>query len=803
MNTTNKFSPAMQQYVDIKTQNPDKIIFFRLGDFYEFFFEDALLCAKLLDLVLTKKKAGNGQLVDMAGIPHHSYLEYAKKLVLNGYKVAIVEQLEDPKEVKGIVKRGISEIITPSTIALELNDVYNSYLCVITNQINNYEVYYFDIVTNQVLYSNLDSISNLFLELNCLNIKEIVYNFNSEEIAKYAKNNLITLTKFKNKKITSCYEIGLDYLKNTLRINTSIFDSPSMYKSEDNIMLSKSTLDNLEIFNSDIKANLFNTINQTKTMMGGRALCNTLQRPYKNLDLINQRLDQIQDFKANTLLRISIQNHLKQIFDIDKLTTRLVLNKLTPRGIIKLSNSVNESLKIAQLLENETFNNLNEFTNLVTNAFNDVSLITSSRFIKQGFDASLDEILIVANESKNWLLNYEANLKQEYDLKTLKIGFNKVFGYYIDLSKKESENAPEFFIRKQTLVNNERFITQEMKEKESLILNSEQDYINKQDLVFEEVCLKLKTFVKEIKKLSSFIGNIDLVTSNAEFSAKNNLTRPVFTNYTKCLNSRHLTIESLIGSNDFIANDYEFKDKKIILLTGPNMSGKSTYMRQIALIQIMAQGGLFVPAKQAHLEICDQIFTRIGAGDDLSSGKSTFLVEMEETSYALNNATSNSLIILDELGRGTSTYDGLSIAFGVVKYINDNLNAKTILATHYHELTNLESVLTNCINKTIAVEDDGSNIVFKHEIIDGRAQKSYGIHVATLANIKPQVISDANVFLQKLETKKQIDVKTTDFNKVEMISKSIVEEKIKEVNVNNLTPIDALNLINELKGMVK
>lgn len=802
---TNQYSPAMQQYVDIKNLHPDKIIFFRLGDFYEFFFEDAITCSKLLDLVLTKKKAGNGNLVDMAGIPHHAHKEYAKKLVEQGYKVAIVEQMENPSEVKGIVRREIVEVITPATISLEQNVFESSYLAAISQDITKFDVYYFDIITNQVLYSNLDDIETLLLELNTLNIKEIVVNFSSKTIDKYAKDNQITKTIYKNKKYTRAYEMGINYMKEILNVASDLFDEPTLYKSNDNILLTKSTIENLEIFKNDVKNNLFSTINNTQTMMGARLLSSSLRRPFKNLQKINKRLDEIQFFYDNTLQRMEILNLLKNIFDLDRLHTRLMLNKLTPRGILKLKESIILGLKIAQICDNNNFSNLKNLIELIEQSIINVEEITNERYINPTYSESLKNIFIEANASKQWLINYEQNLKNKYNFKSLKIGFNKIFGYYIEISKVQAKDAPEFFIRKQTLVNNERFITEEMKEKESLILNSEANYINKQLEIFTEITALIQTYSEEISLLSKYIANIDLVCSNAQLAKQLDLVKPNFTNECNVIGSRHLTIEALIGKNNFVSNDFNFTDKNIIILTGPNMSGKSTYMRQIAITQIMAQSGLYVAAQSANLEIVDQIFTRIGAGDDLSSGKSTFLVEMEETSYALKNATDNSLIILDELGRGTSTYDGLSIAFGVIKYINDNLKAKTLLATHYHELTTLNDVLENSKNMTIDVEEINNKVVFKHKIITGRAQKSYGIHVAKIAKINEQVLQNAKVFLHKLEQNSQVEISNEEICEINTSSlpKTELENELLNIDVNSLTPLEALMLLSNLQKKVK
>lgn len=809
------YSPAMQQYVDIKKENSDKIIFFRLGDFYEFFFEDALICSKLLDLVLTKKKAGNGQEVDMAGIPHHAYREYAKKLVENGYKVAIVEQMENPSEVKGIVRREVVETITPATITLDQSNFDNTYLAVITLDITKYVIYYFDVVTKEVLYSDVDDVQSLILELNTLNIKEVLLNFKSKEIEKYCLDNLITLSKFNNDKITRCYDIGIEYLKSILNIDINLFNEPVLYRNENSILLSKSTLDNLEIFSTNVKNNLFNTINNTQTMMGARLLSSSLRRPFKNISLIEKRHEIIKMFNSNTLLRMEIINQLKKVFDIDRLNTRLMLKKLPPKALIKLGESIKYSLDVAKSLDNSDFDELRDLVSLIELSLINAGDSTQSRYIKQGFDENLDQIFVQANDSKAWLINYEQNLKDTLGLKSLKIGYNKVYGYYIEISKGQAKDVPDYFIRKQILVNNERFITEEMKEKEELILNSESKYIQMQSLVFDNLINKVQKYSSVISKLSNYIALIDLTSSNSQLSKQKNLISPVFSTNTNVKNSRHLTIEHIVGQTNFVSNDYDFDDKNIIILTGPNMSGKSTYMRQIAITQILAQAGLFVPASYAELQIVDQIFTRIGAGDDLSSGKSTFLVEMEETSYALKNATDDSLIILDELGRGTSTYDGLSIAYGVIKYINDNLKAKTILATHYHELTSLDELLNNCKNQTIQVEESADQVLFKHKIIDGRAQKSYGIHVAKIAQINNEVIINAEKFLEKLElnsvseikvddTPKELVVsqKSNEYDKKANIGNDKIMEKLSVLDLNNTTPMQALIILNELKGLV-
>ena len=642
-----KYSPAMQQYIDIKQKHPDKIIFFRLGDFYEFFFDDAITCSKILDLVLTKKKAGSGQLVDMAGVPHHSYKEYAKKLVENGYKVAIVEQMQDPKDVKGIVDREVCEIITPSTISLEQNDDVQSYLCAIKMSYNVINVAYFNIVTNDIFISTFDTYNSMFLELETLNIKEIILDSKNDKIDKYLSNLNIARTIYKRSKISDVVEFGKDYLSNILNQNINLFKQPVIYKDEDHFLLTKSTLDNLEFFNDDVKQNLFKSLNNTKTLMGSRLLSNMLRRPLLNKKLIDYNLDQIEYFINNPLIRMEITSLCEKIFDIDKLNTRIQLNKISPKGLLKLKESIDISLQIAKLNNNEKFNELEVLSSIISESLLSVENITNDRYINPNNFEELNSIFLEALESKNWLINYEQDLKNKYELKSLKVGFNKIFGYYLELPKAQAKNAPEFFIRKQTLVNNERFITEEMKEKEDIILNSEQRYQDQQLVVYNKLVEQIKKYFELIRDLSSYIAECDVQCANATLSKQQNLVRPKFTDFTNVIDSRHLTIEQLVGRNNFVSNSYNFDDKNIIILTGPNMSGKSTYMRQIALVQILAQCGLFVPATEANLEIVDQVFTRIGAGDDLSSGKSTFLVEMEETSYALRNATDKSLIILD------------------------------------------------------------------------------------------------------------------------------------------------------------
>lgn len=867
-------TPMMQQYVNIKNEYKDTILFFRLGDFYEMFFEDALITSKELEIVLTERECGLDKKAPMCGIPYHAADSYIKKLVDRGYKVAICEQLEDPAVAKGIVKRDVTRIITPGTITdiNALNEKENNFLCSVYLNNNEAGLAFVDVSTGELYttqyleknnklknfiineiakYEPSELICNkaLFQVNNCINIIENKigtyinqydnFSIDINECEKYIFNQLKTKTLKNNniyEKNSSIIATGnlIKYLNETQKIELNHINKINYYYSNNYMILDYNTRINLElnetILKKEKKGSLLWLLDSTSTAMGSRLLKKWLEQPLIDANEINKRFDIVEILKDNIILLDDIRKQLMKVYDIERIMGKIAYGNCNARDLISLKKSL-ESLPILKsLLVNSNYKILRNFGNNL-DCLNDIfDLINMSieeeppisikegGIIKSNFNNELKELKEASIKGKEWLSKLEEKEKEKTGIKFLKIGYNKVFGYYIEVSKSNLKYVPDYYIRKQTLANSERFITPELKEMENKILNAEEKMIQLEYSIFINIRNKIKKEIERIQKTSRDISKIDVLSSFAYVSYKNNYSRPKINDkgIIKIKNGRHPVVEKMLKDHLFVPNDtyLDNDDNRVCIITGPNMAGKSTYMRQIALITIMAQIGCFVPADEASIGIVDRIFTRIGASDNLSEGESTFMVEMNEVANIINNATKNSLLILDEVGRGTSTYDGLSIAWAVIEYIADKekIGAKTLFATHYHELTSLEGKINGIKNYNILVKEQDDEIIFLRKIAPGCANRSYGIEVAKLAGINIKIIKRANEILAKIEndnlTNVNNNIETKNNKNIQQINmfdcrKDELIDNIKKINIMETTPIEAINILNKIIEQAK
>lgn len=834
-----KLSPMMLQYMEIKDRYPNTLIFFRLGDFYELFFEDAEVCSRELELTLTGKNAGLKERVPMCGVPHHSAKIYIEKLISKGYSVAICEQLEDPRYAKGMVKRDVIEVVTKGTMVdLEfLNEHDFNYIGSITDFGYNYLITYLDLSTGSVnaLFVEHNK-SSLVNEVLSLNLKEIIVtnDFDIELINIFKNNYSISITindKYLEDEYKSVYE-GINddrivkSLKNImyhLHVNQlkdlSHLSHIQIIQKEDYLNMNIHTIRNLELLETlrlkERKYSLIWLLDKTKTAMGSRTLKNWLMNPLKDGEKINRRLDYIETLNNNFLLREELMRDLYEVYDLERLTGKVICGSLNGRDLLQIKNSIKVIPDINRILDELKFgikiNNHEELFKLLESAISEDAPISikEGNIIKSGYNKELDELKSIRSGGKDFISGIEASLKEQTGINNLKVGYNKVFGYFIEVSKGNSKRVSEEFgwERRQTLTNAERYITPELKEKEDLILNAEEKSMAMEYDLFIEIRDKVRTYIPKLQNISNIISEIDVLCSLAVVAEENNYVRPKLVDernvYIK--DARHPVVEK-VSQKDYVPNDILMDEKtNILLITGPNMSGKSTYMRTLAIVVIMAQLGSFVPCKEAKLPIFDKIFTRIGASDDLVSGESTFMVEMKEANNAVSNATENSLILFDELGRGTATYDGMSLAQSILEYIHDKVKAKTLFSTHYHELTVLEKNLRYLKNVHVSAKEENGTITFLHKIKPGAVDKSYGIHVASLVNLPKEIITRASEILDLYEnkkSKKEIYEQTSlsfDFNEEK---ESEVEKKLLEINPLEITPLEALNILDELKKEV-
>ncbi|CDB27772.1 dNA mismatch repair protein MutS [Firmicutes bacterium CAG:582] len=833
-----KLSPMMLQYMEIKDRYPDTLIFFRLGDFYELFFEDADVCSRELELTLTGKNAGLSERVPMCGVPHHSAKIYIEKLISKGYKVAICEQLEDPKLAKGMVKRDVIEVVTKGTMVdLEfLNEHDFNYIGTIFDYGYNYLIVYLDLSTGKVfgifVPHNKTSLIN---EVLSLNLKEIIVenNFDIELINIFKNTYSISITindlyledEYKNvyegindERIVKALKNIMYHLHVTQLKDLSHLSHIEMVQKDDYLNMDIHTIRNLELLETlrlkERKFSLLWLLDKTKTAMGSRTLKSWLMNPLKDETKINKRLDYIESLNNNFLQREELMRDLYEVYDLERLTGKVICGSLNGRDLLQIKNSIKVIPDINRIL-NElkfdiTLNTHEELFKLLESSISEDTPISIKEggIIKSGYNAELDELKSIRSGGKDFISGIEAKLKEETGINNLKVGYNKVFGYFIEVSKGNSKRVSEElgWERRQTLTNAERYITPELKEKEALVLNAEERIIDLEYNIFMEIKESVKGVLFELKETATLLSEIDSLCSLSLVSEEHHLIRPKFNNNhnLRIIDGRHPVVE-VVSNNNYVKNDVIMDEStSTLLITGPNMSGKSTYMRELAIIIIMAQMGSFVPAAEANLPIFDSIYTRIGASDDLVSGESTFMVEMIEAKNAIVNATENSLILFDELGRGTATFDGMSLARAILEYVNLKIKCKTLFSTHYHELTDLSDTIPSIKNVHVdAIEEDGK-VTFLHKVKEGPIDKSYGIHVARLAGLPEDLLKRASEFLASYESyeKREVFVQQS-LNFEEKHEDNKLEEKIKEIDILKMTPMDAINFLYELKNTIK
>ncbi len=891
-------TPLMKQYKEIKSNFEDSILFFRLGDFYEMFFEDAVKASRELGLTLTSRNKEKNVDIPLAGVPFHSADSYITKLVSKGYKVAICEQTEDPKLSKGIVKREVVKIITPGTVVdVEALDAKsNNYLMSILTIENKIGIAYIDITTGEFKVTEVEKDNDfvrLFNEVNKIEPKEVLvtedfYGEIKEKLDDFLQKNdsvvtfvtkirdsakylmdyfkIISLESYgiKDKKsIIGAAAMALEYavtmqVEHELTVEKIEFLNISNY-AEINAITSR----NLELLKNQREKTVYGSLlwvlDECKTSMGTRLLKRFINNPLLNVDKIRKRQENVQYFMDNILIREDLREKFENIYDLERLLGKIIFGSENGKDLTALKNTIKSAVEIMKILENTDFfqnidvNVLFECYKTIDDSIDEDApfSVREGGIIKSGYNQELDEIRNIMNSGKDFLLDIEQREREATGIKNMKIKFNKVFGYFIEITKANLNMVPEHYIRKQTLSNSERYITPELKKYEDTIINSKAKIEDLEYHLFKEISEKIKEHRQILSTLAERLAYIDVMVSFAVSAIENDYSKPEMNEeYSfEIVNGRHPVVEKLIGRTDYVSNDTIFTEKEsFIVLTGPNMSGKSTYMKQIALISIMAQIGSFVPTKKANLSIIDKYLTRIGASDDILTGQSTFMVEMSEVSNILNNATEKSLIILDEVGRGTSTTDGVSIATAISMYIHDKIGAKTVFATHYHELTDLENKFAHITNYRIEVDEKNGKVMFLRNIVKGGADKSYGIEVAKLAGLPKEILIESKKILKRLEQKKELIERTVDVHQLSLfgenlefendfeefetengkfINNSINDEKnqfyeekltimeeenknllnivnkIKNYDINNITPMDAMKFLFELKENMK
>ena len=884
-------TPLMKQYKEIKSNFEDSILFFRLGDFYEMFFEDAVKASRELGLTLTSRNKEKNVDIPLAGVPFHSADSYITKLVSKGYKVAICEQTEDPKTAKGIVKREVVKIITPGTVVdVEALDAKsNNYLMSILKIENKFGIAYIDITTGEFKVTEVekdDDFVKLFNEINKIEPKEVLvtedfYGEIKEKLDDFLQKNdsvvtfvnkvrdsakylmdyfeIVSLESYgiKDKKaIIGAAAMALDYaatmqVEHELTVEKIEFVNISNY-AEINAITSR----NLELLKNQREKTVYGSLlwvlDECKTSMGTRLLKRFINNPLLNIDKIRKRQEDVQYFIDNILIREDLREKLEDIYDLERLLGKIIFGSENGKDLTALKKTIKSAVEIMKILGNTDFfkdidaNILFECYKIIDDSIKEDApfSVREGGIIKSGYNAELDEIRNIMNSGKDFLLDIEQREREATGIKNMKIKFNKVFGYFIEITKANLDMVPEHYIRKQTLSNSERYITPELKKYEDTIINSKAKIEDLEYHLFKKISGKIKEHRKILSELAERLAYIDVMVSFAVNAIENDYVKPEMSEeYSfEIVDGRHPVVEKLIGRTDYVSNDTVFTEKEsFVVLTGPNMSGKSTYMKQIALISIMAQIGSFVPAKKANLSVIDKYLTRIGASDDILTGQSTFMVEMSEVSNILNNATEKSLIILDEVGRGTSTTDGVSIATAISMYIHDKIGAKTVFATHYHELTDLENKFSHIVNYRIEVDEKQGKVMFLRNIVKGGADKSYGIEVAKLAGLPKEILVESKKILKRLEQKKELIERTVDvhqlslfgenlefeddFEEIEKDSENIennqfyeekllkiekekeslqeIVNKIEDYDINNITPMDAMKFLFELKENMK
>ncbi len=882
-------SPMMKQYTEIKEQYRDCILFFRLGDFYEMFFEDAITAARELELVLTGKNCGQEERAPMCGVPFHAAENYIARLVEKGYKVAICEQTEDPAQAKGIVKREVIQIVTPGTITSQnmLSENENNYLASVYAAGSDIGIAYCDISTGELCASSFGGSAAaeiLLNELVRINAREVIINESATlicdtEAIKLATQAYLSIQSDEYFAKEACEEavlrqfdisaltgLGLSdresatkalgglllYLTETQKRSLGQIISLHLYEIGKQMSLDKSTIRNLEItetlYDKKLQGSLLGVLDKTNTAMGSRQMKKWLREPLNESNEINLRLDAVEVLSDDMLLRNNLREGLKRIYDLERLAGRIAYGNANGKDLIALKASAENlpelradlagsgSILLSSL--SEKINELGEIYQLIDEAIVDDPPFTIKEggLIKEGFSEELDKIKFSIKDGQTWIAGLEGAERERTGIKNLKVGFNKVFGYYIEVTKSNYDMVPENYIRKQTLVNCERFITPELKEMESVVLNAENKINLTEYNLFTELREYIQRFIPELQETAQAIASVDVLCSFAEVSQSLGYVKPVVNNSDKILieGGRHPVVEQMTKNGIFVSNDTNLdrSDSSLLLITGPNMAGKSTYMRQVALIVLMAQAGCFVPCDKAEIGVVDRIFTRIGASDNLAHGQSTFFVEMSELAYILNNSTEKSLIILDEIGRGTSTYDGLSIAWAVCEHLcKKGKQVRTLFATHYHELTELSGKLSGLKNLNVDVAEENGNVVFLHKIVAGSASRSYGIHVAKIAGVPKSLLQRAEEKLAELENYAVSATKNTDSDNTIKTSKASkaktskdkslsenesvqlsffgafmdnpVVERLKNLDLMEITPSKAIGILEELQELAR
>ena len=834
-----KLSPMMQQYMEIKDKYEDCIIFFRLGDFYEMFFEDAIIASRILELTLTGKQAGLEERVPMCGVPHHAYASYVDTLIEKGYKVAICEQLEDPKETKGMVKRDVIQVITKGTrIDENIDSKSNNYIANIYSFDYCYGISFADISTGEVYAMLIEGEKDKVIkEVVKHGFKEVIVNDAIDrEIIQILRTNynvLVTITEeelndknyeyiykeIEDIRLTSTLKHLLYYIIDTKKGDLHHLQKCQIIKNSEYLEFDNNTKRNLELTetlrNRERQYSLLWLLDKNKTAMGSRFLKYNIENPLTRKEEIQRRYDMVEKLSTEFILRDDLIKELGNVYDLERLAGRISYGNLNAKDLLQLKTSLGHLPKIKEILEqihyDKKLETLDELYELLDKTILEDAPFTlhEGHLIKSGYNEELDELKRVSSGSKDFILELEQKEKEKTGIKNLKVGFNKVFGYYIEVSKGQTHLIKEEYgyDRKQTLANCERFTTPLLKEKENIILGAEEKIISLEYKLFMDIREVVKRYTAKLQKIAKIISEIDMLQSFSMVSDQYRFVRPTLTEEKsiKMIECRHPVVEQVM-KDKYIPNDIIMdKTTDILLITGPNMAGKSTYMRQCAITVIMAQIGCFVPCKSCTMPIFDKIFTRIGASDDLVSGESTFMVEMKEANTAISEATEHSLILFDELGRGTATYDGMSLAQAMLEYIHDKIKAKTMFSTHYHELTALEKDLKHLKNVHVsAVEKDGK-ITFLHKVKNGPVDKSYGIHVASLAHLPESLIKRADEILnvyEKKNVKKETFTQTSLFELTESEAepkKNPIEEKIKAINPLEMTPMEALNYLYELK----
>ena len=827
-------SPMMKEYYKTKSEYMDVLLFYRLGDFYEMFFEDAITASHELELTLTGKNAGLKERVPMCGVPHHAVNVYLEKLIDKGYKVAICEQVEDPKLAKGIVKREVTQIVSKGTLTntdcLDEND-YN-FIASITDYNYIYALSYLDLLSGKVFATFVSKSSDkLISEIVSLGIKEVVVTSDFDNsITKVLKNNYNIYVSIYDKdysninrsKVSNLADAKLE--DNTLKLISYItfnqkkeinhLMKPVIVNSKDYLSLNRECIRNLELVetirNKDKMYSLLWFLDKTKTSMGSRMLKEFILKPVVSESEINKRHDLIDLFKKEFMSISELRDFLYQIYDLERLVGKVSINTLNGRDLLQLKSSLGVLPDINLILENIGLEKVETFSELYDLLDKSIDLdapvtIKEGGLIKDGFNKELDELKSIRKNGKDFISKFESEERERTGIKTLKVGYNKVFGYYIEVSKGQKDNIKEEFgyVRKQTISNSERYITNSLKEKEDMILNAEDKIKDMEYNIFLSIKSEVSKYIGNLQKVSDYIAYLDVMQSLTKVSEENNFVRPII-NHEHNINivdAKHPVVMKVI-KDDYVSNNIVMDEyTNILMITGPNMSGKSTYMRTLAIIVILNQIGCFVPASSCELPIFDKIFTRIGASDDLVGGESTFMVEMKESAYALKNATENSLILFDELGRGTSTYDGMSLAGSIIEYVNKYLKCKTMFSTHYHELTKMAEYTPSIKNVHVSINETDGKVVFLHKVMDGAVDKSYGINVAKLAGLPDEVIEGAGKLLETYESTSKTEkkhIKQFELD-LETPNKDPLREFLRNINPLEVTPMEALKLLDEMK----